>query len=147
MAIPSRPVANSRRAIANRGRVAPQLRSALARLNSVLTATEVDEVTAKLASFRSQSLVDSSCEMYDWLRNGVPLTRVESDGRRSVLRVEVIDFSGVNGLVTVQQFTVHRKNVRRSATERDIPRQSSPHFMVSGLGGGRETLTTAFTPA
>ncbi|MEB2314826.1 MAG: type I restriction endonuclease [Xanthomonadaceae bacterium] len=87
--------------------LAPRLREAATRLNPTLVPTEVDEVVAKVASYGSQSLVDGNREMYDWLRNGVPLERIESDGRRSVLRVPVIDFDGPNDLLAVQQFTVH----------------------------------------
>lgn len=52
----------------------------MARLNPALTAAEVDEVTARVASFGSYSLVGGNREMYDWLRNGVPLELVEWDG-------------------------------------------------------------------
>ena len=84
----------------------PRLRAAVGRLNPDLSPAETDEVTAKVASFGSQSLVDGNREMYDWLRNGVPLERTANDGRREVLRVPVIDFDGGNDLMTVRQFTV-----------------------------------------
>jgi type I restriction enzyme R subunit len=93
--------------------LAPRLRAAVARLNPGLSGYEVDEVTAKVASYGSQSLVDGNREMYDWLRHGVPLERIEADGRRSVLRVPVIDFEGGNDLLAVQQFTVHGQKLRR----------------------------------
>jgi type I restriction enzyme R subunit len=32
-------------------------------------------------------VVDGNKEVYDWLRNGVPVERIEDDGRRTVLRV------------------------------------------------------------
>jgi type I restriction enzyme, R subunit len=91
----------------------PRLRDAVLRLAPNLAPSEVDEVVAKVASYGSQSLVDGNREMYDWLRNGVPLERIESDGRRSVLRVPVIDFDGANDLLAVQQFTVHGQKLRR----------------------------------
>ena len=91
----------------------PLLRAAVSRLAPDLAATEVDEVVAKVASYGSQSLVDGNREMYDWLRNGVPLERIELDGRRSVLRVRAIDFDGPNDLLAVQQFTVHGQKLRR----------------------------------
>ena len=91
----------------------PRLRAAVGRLNPELSPAESDEVTAKVASFGSQSLVDGNREMYDWLRNGVPLERVETDGRRNVLRVPVIDFAGENDLLAAQQFTVHGQKIRR----------------------------------
>ncbi|MDP2234679.1 MAG: type I restriction endonuclease subunit R, partial [Actinomycetota bacterium] len=45
--------------------------------------------------------------------NGVPLERIESDGRRTVMRVPVIDFEGDNDLLAVQQFAVHGQKIRR----------------------------------
>jgi type I restriction enzyme R subunit len=93
--------------------LAPRLRDAVLQLAPDLSPSEVDEVVAKVTSYGSQSLVDGNREMYDWLRNGVPLERIESDGRRSVLRVQVIDFDGPNDLLAVQQFTVHGQKLRR----------------------------------
>jgi type I restriction enzyme R subunit len=66
--------------------LASRLRDAAARLNPELTATEVDEVVDKLSAYGAQSLVDGNKEVYDWLRNGVPVQRIETDGRRTVLR-------------------------------------------------------------
>ncbi|MEK5750083.1 type I restriction endonuclease, partial [Acinetobacter nosocomialis] len=59
------------------------------------------------------SLVDGNREVYDWLRNGVPLERTASDGRREVLRIPVIDFIGDNDLLAVRQFTVQGAKLRR----------------------------------
>ena len=91
----------------------PRLREAIVRLNPGLTSKEADEASAKVSGYGSQSLVDGNREVYDWLRNGVPIERVEPDGRRNVLRVRVIDFSGGNELLAVQQFTVHGQKIRR----------------------------------
>lgn len=91
----------------------PRLRQAVARLNPALSADQVDQVVAKLATYGSQSLVDGNKEIYDWLRNGVPLEQVESDGRRTVGRIPVIDFAGSNDLLAVRQFTVHGLKIRR----------------------------------
>ena len=93
--------------------LAPRLRDVVTRLSPELTAAEVDEVVTRVATYGSQSLVDGNREVYDWLRNGVPLDRTEADGRRTVLRVPVIDFMGRNDLLAVQQFTVHGQKVRR----------------------------------
>lgn len=93
--------------------LASRLRSAAVRLNPELTATEIDEVVDKLSGYGAQSLVDGNKEVYDWLRNGVPVQRIEPDGRRTVLRAQVIDFDGANDLLAVQQFTVHGLKVRR----------------------------------
>jgi type I restriction enzyme R subunit len=90
-----------------------RLREAAVRLNPELTATEIDEVVNSVSGYGAQSLVDGNKEVYDWLRNGVPVQRIETDGRRAVLRARVIDFDGANDLLAVQQFTVHGLKVRR----------------------------------
>ncbi|MFC5571125.1 type I restriction endonuclease subunit R [Lysobacter yangpyeongensis] len=94
--------------------LAPRLRDAVVRLNPGLAASEVDLAVAHVSGYASQSLVDGNREMYDWLRNGVPVERIEADGHRTVLRVQVIDFTGKqNELLAVQQFTVQGQKVRR----------------------------------
>ena len=91
----------------------PRLREAVARLNQYLSTAEIDETVSKLALYGAQSNVAGNKEVYDWLRNGVPIERIERDGVRSVLRVQVIDPDGSNDLLAVQQFTVHGQKVRR----------------------------------
>lgn len=54
--------------------LAPRLREAVVRMNPALPSNQVDQVVAKVTSYGSQSLVDGNREMYDWLRNGVPLS-------------------------------------------------------------------------
>ncbi|HEU0276745.1 MAG TPA: HsdR family type I site-specific deoxyribonuclease [Rhodanobacteraceae bacterium] len=93
--------------------LALRLRAAVARLNPTLPATQVDQVVAKVASYGSQSLVDGNREMYDWLRNGVPLDRTAADGRREVIRVPVIGADGHDDLLAVNQFTVQGRKLRR----------------------------------
>jgi len=93
--------------------LAPRLRGAIARLNSGLSPVEIDEALNKVAMYGAQSVVDANKEIYDWLRNGVPVERIEADGRRTVLRVRTIDISGPNGLLAVRQFTVHGQKIRR----------------------------------
>ena len=93
--------------------LAPQLRQAVVRLNPALAGNQIDQVVAKLATYGAQSIVDGNKEVYDWLRNGVPLEQTEADGRRTVLRVPVIDFTGANDLLAVRQFTIHGQKIRR----------------------------------
>lgn len=93
--------------------LAPRLREAAARLNPSITAKEVDLAVSAVTGYASQSIVDGNKEVYEWLRNGVPVERIEADGRRNVLRVRVIDFGGANDLLAVQQFTVHGQKIRR----------------------------------
>jgi type I restriction enzyme R subunit len=91
----------------------PRLRTAIERLNPGLNSGEIDEALTKVAMYGAQSIVDANKEIYDWLRNGVPVERIEADGRRTVLRVRAIDFAGSNDLLAVQQFTVHGQKIRR----------------------------------
>lgn len=93
--------------------LAPRLRDAVVRLNEGLTGDEVEETVTKLALYGAQSLVDGNREVYDWLRNGVPIERVASEGHRNVIRVRVIDFAGENDLLAVRQLTVHGQKIRR----------------------------------
>lgn len=93
--------------------LAPRLKEAVARLNPALSPAEADAVVAKVAGYGHQSLVDGNREIYDWVRNGVPLERTAADGRREVLRVSVIDFEGHNDLLAVRQFTVQGAKLRR----------------------------------
>ena len=93
--------------------LAPRLLEAITRLNPALGHAEVEQAVVRLADYGAQSIVDGNREIYDWLRNGVPVERIEADGRRSVLRVPAIDFAGPNDLLTVRQFTIHGQKVRR----------------------------------
>ncbi|MDP1069343.1 type I restriction endonuclease, partial [Klebsiella pneumoniae] len=71
------------------------------------------QAVALVAGYGSQSVVDGNKEVYDWLRNGVPIDRVEPDGRRTIVRARVLDFEGDNDLLAVQQLTVHGQKIRR----------------------------------
>jgi type I restriction enzyme R subunit len=91
----------------------PRLREAAVRLNSHLSVSDIDAAVARLQGYGTQSLIDGNRELYDWLRNGVPVERVEDDGRRTVVRVCVVDPSGHNDLLAVQQFVVQGQKLRR----------------------------------
>jgi type I restriction enzyme R subunit len=93
--------------------LAAPLRDAVECLNPTIVGTEIDEVVAKLSGYSHQSLTDGNKELYDWLRNGVPLDRVADDGRREVLRVAVLGPDGSNELLAMRQFTIHGQKVRR----------------------------------
>lgn len=90
-----------------------RLRAAIVRFNPELPPAQVDEVVAKVAGYGHQSLVDGNREIYDWLRNGVPLERTAADGRREVLRVPVFGFDNGDDLLAVRQFTVQGTKLRR----------------------------------
>ncbi len=90
-----------------------RLRDAIERLNPGISSAEADAAVSRLALYSAQSMVDGNREVYSWLRDGVPVERIESDGTRTFPRVQVIDFAGPNDLLAVQQFTVHGQQVRR----------------------------------
>jgi len=94
--------------------LADRLRAAIQRLNSDLSCDEVDQAVALLAGYSSQSLIDANKEIYDWLRNGAPVSRTDADGVPGTIRVQVIDFEGGgNDLLAVRQFTVQGQKIRR----------------------------------
>lgn len=90
-----------------------RLQSALKRFNPTASATELSEAFNKIAGYASQSLVDGNKELYDWLRNGVPVERVDADGHRTVSLLTVIDAKGNNDFVALRQFTVQGQKLRR----------------------------------
>ncbi|MCI4411246.1 MAG: type I restriction endonuclease subunit R, partial [Thiotrichales bacterium] len=93
--------------------LASRLQSALKRFNPTASATELSEAFNKIAGYASQSLVDGNKELYDWLRNGVPVERTDDDGHRTVSLLTVIDTKGQNDFIALRQFTVHGQKVRR----------------------------------
>lgn len=90
-----------------------RLLDAIERLNPNISSSEADEAVSRLAFYGAQSLVDGNKEVYDWVRNGVPVERIEGDGTRSILLIQVMDWVGKNDLLAVQQFTVHGQQIRR----------------------------------
>lgn len=91
-----------------------KLEEAVRRLNPQFGAAELDQAVEIIASFGSQSIVDGNRKVYDWLRNGVPVDRTETDGRRTRIFVRVIDFDdGRNDWLAVRQFAIQGKRLRR----------------------------------
>lgn len=89
------------------------LKRAIIRLNPEIDPSQAESVSKKVASYGAQSPIDGNRELYDWLRNGVPLEVTEDDGRRTVRRVAVLDFNGTNELLAVRQLTIHGNKPRR----------------------------------
>lgn len=90
-----------------------RVQSALQRLNPDASAQQLDEAFTHLSGYASQSLVDGNKELYDWLRNGVPVESIESDGTRGTIRLRVLDFEGKNDLAAARQFTIKGNKPRR----------------------------------
>ena len=89
-----------------------RLRSSIKTFNTDLSQIEIEEAVSKLAGYSNQSIIDANKEVYDWLRNGVPVSR-SIDGVPTTIRARVIDLEGGNDLLAVRQFTVHGQKVRR----------------------------------
>jgi type I restriction enzyme R subunit len=90
-----------------------RLQSALKRFNPAASASELSEAFNKLSGYASQSLIDGNKEVYDWLRNGVPVERTDADGHRTNPRLTVIDPTGQNDITALRQLTIHGQKVRR----------------------------------
>lgn len=58
-----------------------RLRDAIERLNPGISTAEADAAVSRLALYSAQSMVDGNREVYGWIRDGVPVERIESDGR------------------------------------------------------------------
>lgn len=93
--------------------LASRLQSALKRFNPAASSSELNEAFHKLAGYASQSLIEGNKELYDWLRNGVPVERTDTDGHRTNPRLAVIDPTAQNDFVALRQFTIHGQKVRR----------------------------------
>lgn len=82
------------------------LRSAIAKLNPGLPDAARDQAVEKLttADF-SRSLVQHNREFYGFIRDGVPVTFREADGRQRTRRAQVIDFQdpGSNRFLAVRE--------------------------------------------
>lgn len=94
--------------------LADRLRAAIQRLNPDLSGEEIDQAVALLAGYSSQSVIDANKEIYEWVRNGAPVSRTDADGVPGTIRVRVIDFEdGDNDLLAVRQFTVQGQKILR----------------------------------
>jgi len=93
----------------------PRLHESLERLNPELPDSAINEAVDKIADYSSQSLVEGNREMYEWMRNGVPVEVEDSEGHKSIIKARVIDFDRFdnNDFLAVQQFTIHGDKIRR----------------------------------
>lgn len=90
-----------------------RLRDTLERLNPDIPMDEIEQAHHRLSTYSSQSIIDGNKEVYEWLRNGVPVDRTESDGTQTVVRIQVIAENGQNDLLAARQFTVMGTKPRR----------------------------------
>ena len=86
-----------------------RLRDALEHLNPGLPAPTIDEAFSRLAQFAAGSLIEGNRELYQWIRDGVPVEIDTPDGKRSA-RAQVVDWSNAaNDWLVVNQFSVKGK--------------------------------------
>ncbi len=87
--------------------LAPRFRTALERLNSDAPSSAIDEGEKKVRQFASQSLIEGNRDLYQWLRDGIPV-EVETDGHRRQIYLAAFDWSDHdnNDWLIVNQFTV-----------------------------------------
>ena len=87
--------------------LAPRFRAALERLNSDAPSSAIDEGEKKVRQFASQSLIEGNRDLYQWLRDGIPV-EVETDGHRRQIYLAAFDWSDHdnNDWLIVNQFTV-----------------------------------------
>ncbi|MBT7207062.1 MAG: type I restriction endonuclease subunit R [Gammaproteobacteria bacterium] len=93
----------------------PRLHEAIDRLNPDLSTASIDEAVSKFSDYGSQSLIEGNREIYEWIRNGVPIEVEGADGHKSIIKVQAFNFNDFddNDFLAVQQFTVHGSKVRR----------------------------------
>ncbi|MCB5266192.1 MAG: type I restriction endonuclease subunit R [Candidatus Cloacimonetes bacterium] len=93
----------------------PHLERSLQQLNKGMAPAAIEEAVVLLSGYTAQSMLEGNREVYEWIRNGVPVEVEEKDGHKSIVRAQVVDFENPanNAFMAVQQFTVHGEKVRR----------------------------------
>ena len=91
-----------------------RVRGALSRLNPKLPAEALDEAAKRVLQYAGQSLIEANCEIYTWLREGIPVD-VEWDAAPHWRSAQVFDFDDPdnNDWLLVSQFTVKGKTTCR----------------------------------
>ena len=73
------------------------LRMALKRLNQWMTDKQLTEAVERMTSYMSsQTLMQINEEKYQYLRDGVPVTRLKPNGETETVKAGVMDFSNVD---------------------------------------------------
>ncbi len=91
-----------------------RLESALNRLNPSLPVSAIEDGLRRITNYAGTSLIESNRELYDWIRNGIPVD-VDSDGQKRRQHVQVVDWTNAdqNNWLVVSQFTVKGKKTDR----------------------------------
>ena len=73
------------------------LRLALKRLNQWMNDKQLTEAIERMTSYMSsQTLMQINEEKYQYLRDGVPVTRLKPNGETELVRAKVMDFANVD---------------------------------------------------
>jgi type I restriction enzyme R subunit len=94
------------------------LGQALKRLNPWLTEKQLQECMERLTEhMSSQTLMQINEQKYQLIRDGIPITRVKSNGETEEVRAKVIDFASPdkNEFLCVRELQVHGALYRRRA--------------------------------
>jgi len=94
------------------------LGQALKRLNPWLTEKQLQECMERMTEhMSSQTLMQINEQKYQLIRDGIPVTRVKSNGETEEVRVKVIDFASPdkNEFLCVRELQVHGALYRRRA--------------------------------
>ena len=85
------------------------LRMALKRLNPWMTDKQLTEAVERMTSYMSsQTLMQINEEKYQYLRDGVPVTRLKPNGETELVRARVMDFANVdnNEFIAVRELWI-----------------------------------------
>jgi len=94
------------------------LKAALLALNPWMTSSQLDEAVERMTEHKSsQSLMQINEQKYNYVREGVPVTRIRPDGEQEEVRAKVIDFQNPdrNEFLCVRELWIHGPIHRRRA--------------------------------
>ncbi|WP_111748645.1 type I restriction endonuclease subunit R [Salinisphaera orenii] len=94
--------------------LAERLRGALARMNPQLGGDARETAAQRVLQFTGQALPEANRDLYEWLRDGIPV-EIEDDGHQRIVRAQVFDWDepGNNDWLVVNQFAVKGSKLRR----------------------------------
>jgi type I restriction enzyme R subunit len=95
-----------------------RFQKALKTLNPWMTEKQLQEATERMTEhMSSQTLMQINEEKYQYIKDGVPVTRVKPNGETEEVRAKVIDFASPakNDFLCVRELWVHKYPYRRRA--------------------------------
>lgn len=94
------------------------LKEALRKLNQWITEAQANEAVEKMENHLStQTLMQINQEKYDYIRDGIPVTRTKPNGEMETVKAKIIDFQDPenNSFIVVRELKVHGALYRRRA--------------------------------